>query len=122
MPVSTSHLDTSSIYKNIVAKDGRETGINIEVNDLWVHSMREAAATNALSNEADIAKSAGMARSRKRIYHPPLRPAQEQARRQPDNSRKVLRMGCRHSAVHRTSGEPGYKWAKSAAKIRFWNF
>jgi integrase len=50
------HLDTSSIYKNIVAKYGCETGINIEVNGLCVHSMRATAVTNALSNEADIAK------------------------------------------------------------------
>ena len=50
------HLDPSAIYKNIVAKYGRETGINIEVNGLCVHSMRATAATNALSNEADIAK------------------------------------------------------------------
>jgi integrase len=50
------HLDSSSIYKNIVAKYGRETGICIEVNGLCVHSMRATAATNALSNEADIAK------------------------------------------------------------------
>jgi len=50
------HLDPGSIYKNIVAKYGRETGINIEVNGLCVHSMRATAATNALSNEADIAK------------------------------------------------------------------
>jgi integrase/recombinase XerD len=34
----------------------RETGTNIEVNGLCVHSMRATAATNALSNEADIAK------------------------------------------------------------------
>ena len=50
------HLDPGSIYKNIVAKYGRETGINVEVNGLCVHSMRATAATNALSNEADIAK------------------------------------------------------------------
>lgn len=50
------HLDPGSIYKNVVAKYGRETGINIEVNGLCVHSMRATAATNALSNEADIAK------------------------------------------------------------------
>ena len=50
------HLDPSAIYKNIVAKYGLETGINIEVNGLCVHSMRATAVTNALSNEADIAK------------------------------------------------------------------
>ncbi len=50
------HLDLSAIYKNIVMKYGRETGINIEVNGLCVHSMRATAATNALTNAADIAK------------------------------------------------------------------
>ena len=37
-------------------KYGQETGLNIEVNGLCVHSMRATAATNALSHEADIAK------------------------------------------------------------------
>lgn len=50
------HLEPGSIYRNIVMKYGRETGINAEVNGLCVHSMRATAATNALSNEADIAK------------------------------------------------------------------
>jgi integrase len=50
------HLNPSSIYKNIVMKYGRKTGIDIEVNGLCVHSMRATAATNALANEADIAK------------------------------------------------------------------
>jgi len=50
------HLNTASVYRNIIEKYGRETGVNIEVNGLCVHSMRATAATNALSNEADIAK------------------------------------------------------------------
>ena len=50
------HLDPGSIYRNIVMKYGRETGINAEVNGLCVHSLRATAATNALSHEADIAK------------------------------------------------------------------
>ncbi len=50
------HLDSGSIYRNIVIKYGRATGINAEVNGLCVHSMRATAATNALSHEADIAK------------------------------------------------------------------
>ena len=49
-------LDPGSIYRNIVIKYGRETGIHAEVNGLCVHSMRASAATNALSHEADIAK------------------------------------------------------------------
>jgi integrase/recombinase XerD len=50
------HLDPGSIYKNIVRKYARATGINAEVVGLCVHSLRATAATNALSNEADIAK------------------------------------------------------------------
>jgi site-specific recombinase XerD len=50
------HLEPGSIYRNIVQKYGRATGINAEVIGLCVHSMRATAATNALSNEADIAK------------------------------------------------------------------
>lgn len=49
-------MNTNSIYRNIVRKYGLETGLNIEVNGLCVHSMRATAATNALSHEADIAK------------------------------------------------------------------
>ncbi|MBA2486578.1 MAG: tyrosine-type recombinase/integrase [Nitrospira sp.] len=49
-------LDPGSIYQNLVKKYGQETGLNIEVNGLCVHSMRATAATNALSHEADIAK------------------------------------------------------------------
>lgn len=49
-------LDPGSIYQNVVKKYGQETGLNIEVNGLCVHSMRATAATNALSHEADIAK------------------------------------------------------------------
>lgn len=47
------HPDT--IYK-LVRKYGFETGINLEVDGLCVHSMRATAATNALTHDADIAK------------------------------------------------------------------
>jgi integrase len=40
----------------IVMKNAKETGINAEAIGICVHSMRATAATNALSNEADIAK------------------------------------------------------------------
>jgi site-specific recombinase XerD len=50
------HLDPGSVYRNIVSKYGKATGINAEVNGLCVHSLRATAATNALSHEADIAK------------------------------------------------------------------
>ena len=49
-------LDPASIYRNILRKYGRETGISAEVKGLCVHSLRATAATNALSNEADIAE------------------------------------------------------------------
>jgi integrase/recombinase XerD len=50
------HLDPGSIYQNIVMKYAKATGISVEVLGICVHSMRATAATNALSNEADIAK------------------------------------------------------------------
>ncbi|MGE0278449.1 MAG: tyrosine-type recombinase/integrase [Nitrospiraceae bacterium] len=49
-------LNANSLYRNVVRKYGKDTGLNIEVNGLCVHSMRATAATNALSHEADIAK------------------------------------------------------------------
>jgi integrase/recombinase XerD len=49
-------LDPASVYRNIVVKYGRQTGISGEVNGLCVHSLRATAATNALSHDADIAK------------------------------------------------------------------
>jgi integrase/recombinase XerD len=50
------HLDPASVYRNIVRKYGLETGVSAEVNGLCVHAMRATAATNALENDADIAK------------------------------------------------------------------
>jgi integrase/recombinase XerD len=50
------HLEPGSVYRNILQKYGRATGISAEVNGLCVHSLRATAATNALSHEADIAK------------------------------------------------------------------
>jgi integrase/recombinase XerD len=52
-------LDAGSVYRNIVLKYGKETGISAEVQGLRVHSLRATAATNALSHEADIAKVQG---------------------------------------------------------------
>jgi integrase/recombinase XerD len=49
-------LDSGSIYRNIVMKYAKATGITAEAIGVCVHSMRATAATNALSNEADIAK------------------------------------------------------------------
>lgn len=50
------HLDPGLVYRNIVIKYTRNTGISAEAIGVCVHSMRATAATNALSNEADIAK------------------------------------------------------------------
>jgi len=50
------HLDPGSVYRNIVMKYARSTGIDGEVIGVCVHSMRATAATNALSHESDIAK------------------------------------------------------------------
>jgi integrase/recombinase XerD len=49
-------LDPASVYRNIVIKYGKQTGISAEVNGLCVHSLRATAATNALSHDSDIAK------------------------------------------------------------------
>jgi integrase/recombinase XerD len=49
-------LDPGSVYRNIVGKYSRATGLAAEVNGLCVHSLRATTATNALSNDADIAK------------------------------------------------------------------
>lgn len=49
-------LNANSLYRNVVRKYGQETGLNMEVNGLCVHSMRATAAPNALSHEADTAK------------------------------------------------------------------
>jgi site-specific recombinase XerD len=50
------HLDPGSIYRNIVMQYAKATGIGAEAVGVCVRSMRATAATNALSNEADIAK------------------------------------------------------------------
>ena len=49
-------LDPGSVYRNIVMKYAKLTGITAEAVGVCVHSMRATAATNALSTEADIAK------------------------------------------------------------------
>src|SRR5260370_4726524 len=50
------HLDPASVYQNIVRKYGLETGLSAEGMDLFFHSLRATAATNALSHDSDIAK------------------------------------------------------------------
>ena len=103
------HLDPGSIYKNVIAKYGRETGINIEVIGLCVHSMRATAATNALSNEADIAKVQEWLGHANVSNHPPLRPAQEQARGFSDISCEILKSDDRKINHHRLTH---LRWSK----------
>jgi integrase/recombinase XerD len=50
------HLDPGSILRNIVLKHAKSTGVSAEAIGVCVYSMRATAATNALSNDADIAK------------------------------------------------------------------
>ena len=50
------HLDPGSIYRNIVMKYAKLTGIRGEAIGVCVHSMRATGASNALANGADIAK------------------------------------------------------------------
>jgi integrase/recombinase XerD len=52
-------LDPGSVYRSIVLKYGRETGVSTEVKGLCVHSLRATAARNALPHEADIARVPG---------------------------------------------------------------
>lgn len=49
-------LNPNSLYRCIVQKYGKQSGMSVEVNGLCVHSLRATAATNALSHDADIAK------------------------------------------------------------------
>jgi integrase/recombinase XerD len=50
------HLDPSPVYQNTVIKYTKATGISAEAIGVCAHSMRATAATDALSNAADIAK------------------------------------------------------------------
>jgi len=49
-------LHPTSVYQDIVRRYAREIGLTEDVPGLCVHSLRATAATNALSNNADIAK------------------------------------------------------------------
>lgn len=49
------HLHPASIY-DIVLSYAKRTGLTAEVSGRWVHLARATAITNALSNEADIAR------------------------------------------------------------------
>ena len=49
-------LNPASVYRHIVEKYARQTGLSAEVHGLCVHSMRATAATNAISHASDIAR------------------------------------------------------------------
>jgi integrase/recombinase XerD len=49
-------LDGSTVLKNNVRKYARETSVSVKIQGLCVHSLRAMVATNALDNQADIAK------------------------------------------------------------------
>ena len=49
-------INPRSVYSNIVMKYAKEVGITLDTHGFCVHSLRATAATNALKNEADIAK------------------------------------------------------------------
>lgn len=49
-------LDPNSVYRNVVRHYAVMCGVAAQVTGLCAHSMRATAATNALTNEADIAK------------------------------------------------------------------
>jgi integrase/recombinase XerD len=49
-------LHPVSVYQDIVKRYAKEIGLADDVPGLCVHSLRATAATNALSNNADIAK------------------------------------------------------------------
>jgi hypothetical protein len=55
-PFARDIILPASVYRNIVVKYGKQSGVSAEVNGLCVHSLRATAATNALSHDADIAK------------------------------------------------------------------
>ena len=50
------HLHPNAIYYSVVQKYGEMVGISAQTYGFCVHSLRATAATNALENEADIAR------------------------------------------------------------------
>lgn len=53
---TAKHLHPDSILKSIVKPYAKQVGIDADVDGVCVHAMRATAATNALLNQADIAK------------------------------------------------------------------
>ena len=77
-------LDPGSVYRNIVPKYGRDD----RHQRRGERTVRPFAARDG-RDQCALARGrhrqgAGMARPRERLHYPPLRPAQEQARGQPD--------------------------------------
>lgn len=53
---TAKHLHPDSVLKSIVKPYAQQVGIDRDVDGVCVHAMRATAATNALLNQADIAK------------------------------------------------------------------
>lgn len=49
-------LNQTPVYQEVVRRYGQQMGINPDVHDFCVHSLRATAATNAMEHNADIAK------------------------------------------------------------------
>ena len=81
-------LDPASVYRNIVRHYGLIAGVSAEVNGLCVHSLRATAATNALTNNADIGTIQEW--PRECIYDAAVRPAENKAGGQPNFSCEIL--------------------------------
>ena len=50
------HLSPHSIYDSVVMHYARQLGFHVDIDGFCAHSLRATAATNALGNDADIAK------------------------------------------------------------------
>lgn len=50
------HLSPHSIYSSVVMHYARQLGFHVDIDGFCAHSLRATAATNALGNDADIAK------------------------------------------------------------------
>ena len=50
------HLSPHSIYGSVVMHYARQLGFHVDIDGFCAHSLRATAATNALGNDADIAK------------------------------------------------------------------
>jgi integrase/recombinase XerD len=83
------HLESGSVYRNIVRKYGHDIGINAEVNGLCAFATGNGGDERPLAR-AGHRQGPGMAWARQRLHYPPLPPAQKQTGGQGDVSCKIL--------------------------------